>query len=61
MHADLQLGFTHSSYHVVEGVESYFTFEIEVKNNGTFAIPIDFTVTDTEGESRSEFFFSLGM
>ena len=54
MYTELKIGFKHSSYHTVEGVD-HFTFEVEVKNGGTSAIPVDFTVTDIEGDSLSEF------
>ena len=55
MYTELKIGFKHSAYHTVEGVD-HFAFEVEVKNNGMSAIPVDFTVTDIEGDSLSEFF-----
>ena len=57
---ELQIGFKHSSYHTFEGVD-HFTFEVEVKNDGMSAIPVDFTVTDIEGDSLSEFSLLLDM
>ena len=54
MYTVLQVGFKYTSYRVVEGID-YFMFEVEVTNNGTSTIPIDFLVTDTEGEALSEF------
>ena len=41
------------SYTVNEGTES-FTFDVEVKNNRSFAIPIEYTVNDNGGEALGE-------
>ena len=54
MHTVLDIGFKDVTYSVSEG-EGPFLFEVEVKNGGMFDIPIEFTVTDTEGEALSEF------
>ena len=53
-HVELQIGFKNIMYSIGEE-QGYFSLEVEVKNNGVFAIPIDFTVTDTEGGALSKF------
>ena len=53
MHTDLEIGFKDTSYTVNEG-EEHFSFDVEVKNNVLLGVPIEFTVTDTEGEALSE-------
>ena len=54
IHAEVQIGFKNVWYSVCGG-ESYFTFEVEVKNNCNSAIPINFTVNYTEGRAHSEY------
>ena len=54
LHTVLKIGFESISYSVEEG-EGTLGFKIVPKNNHQFARPIDFTVTDLEGEALSEF------
>ena len=54
VHTALVIGFKEASYSIGEG-EGYFSFGIETKNHVTTAIPIDLTVTATDGEAFSKF------
>ena len=47
-------------YSVNEG-EGSISFEVEVKNGGVSAIPIDYIVDDTEGEALSKFSYLLDL
>ena len=49
----IDIGFRATTYNVREGDGSVL-FEIEVKNGGVSAVPIEFNVTDIEGEALSK-------
>ena len=53
-HAVPEIGFKAVSYNVWEG-NGTFEFDVEVKNNVPFAIPIVYALNDNGGEALSEF------
>ena len=53
IHIAVEIGFKDVSYSVSEDYRG-FSFEVEVKNDRQFAVPILFTLTDMEGEALSE-------
>ena len=60
MHPVIDIGFKDEMYGISEE-EGSISFEVEVKNGGASAIPIDFIVDDTEGEALSKFSYFLDL